>query len=145
MTTLNRLDLKSGRFTYLEVLYYNENNVPITDYRTFIIGSNSERWQEWLNRGEPFQVESTGLEGWVTAHFTARQEQIKNKNARFWYAYNRTGKKLRKRYLGSSAGLTLERLREVADRLAGELPAGQVDPELGEEASHPANVTSAGD
>ena len=49
--------------------------------------------------------------------FTARCEQIKGKGA-YWYAYRRHGKKVRKKYLGKTARLTPQRLRQIAAELA---------------------------
>ena len=109
MTTANRLDLSSGQLVYYET--------SVAEYRTLFASHDIERWQAWLARGEPFLVEGVGAEGWIVAYFTARQEQIKNKQSRFWYAYRRVGGKLRKLYLGRSVGLTLDRLRAVAERI----------------------------
>lgn len=117
MTTANRLDLTSGRLVYCETVDRNEQGAPVVEYRTLSVSHDIERWQAWLARGEPFQVEGTGPEGWTVAHFTARMERIKNKQSCFWYAYRRVGGKLRKLYLGRSADLTLDRLRAVAERI----------------------------
>lgn len=122
MTTANRLDLTSGRLAYYEMTSQNEQGAPVAEYRTLFASHDVERWQAWLARGEPFQVEGMGPEGWIVAYFTARLEQIKNKQSRFWYAYHRADGKLRKLYLGRSVDLTLDHLRAVAERII-ELPA----------------------
>lgn len=120
MTTANTLDLTSGRLVYCETTDQNEQSAPVAEYRTLLV-SDIERWQTWLDRGEPFQVEGVGAEGWTVAYFTARQEQIKNKQSRFWYAYRRVGGKLRKLYLGRSADLTLVQLRAMAERITAHI------------------------
>jgi len=51
--------------------------------------------------------------------YTARQEAVQ-RGERYWYAYRRTGQKLRKKYLGKTADLTLARLEQVARLLQTE-------------------------
>lgn len=53
--------------------------------------------------------------------YTARRER--RRGGDYWYAYARRGPKLRKAYLGRSAGLTWARLLAVAESLAGPPPA----------------------
>jgi LuxR family maltose regulon positive regulatory protein len=45
--------------------------------------------------------------------YTARQEH-RGRDERYWYAYLRLGQKVRKKYLGKTAELTLTRLEQVA-------------------------------
>jgi hypothetical protein len=47
-------------------------------------------------------------------NYRARKEEIKNREGQYWYAYKRIDGKLRKRYLGKSNDLTLERLEAAA-------------------------------
>lgn len=51
---------------------------------------------------------------------TARKESRQWGNG-YWYAYNRVGPKLMKRYMGRTADLTLMRLEEMAARLSGDV------------------------
>jgi LuxR family maltose regulon positive regulatory protein len=73
------------------------------------VGTKS--WYAWLtnHKGFTYQDES--------GSFTARCEQIKGKGA-YWYAYRRHDKKVRKKYLGKTARLTPQRLRQIAAELA---------------------------
>src|SRR5207248_11552247 len=51
--------------------------------------------------------------------YTARQES-RERGERYWYAYLRTGEKLRKKYLGRTNDLTIARLEQVARVLHAE-------------------------
>src|SRR5215467_14821937 len=51
--------------------------------------------------------------------YTARQEH-RGRDERYWYAYLRLGQKVRKKYLGKTADLTLARLEQVARVLQAE-------------------------
>jgi len=48
--------------------------------------------------------------------YTARKERTLQGNG-YWYAYRRDGKRVRKKYLGKSETMTVERLEHVASRL----------------------------
>ncbi len=68
-------------------------------------------WFAWLANHKGFAYQDE------VGRFTARCEQIKGKGA-YWYAYRRHGKKVRKKYLGKTAKLTPQRLRQIAAQLA---------------------------
>lgn len=87
---------------------------------------NSQQWWSWLNSddAESFRFECDfGVKG-----YRARREEIKARSGSFWYAYKRVEGKLRKRYLGKSEELSLERLESVAYDLAK--PAEPIQPKI---------------
>jgi hypothetical protein len=88
--------------------------MELPDGHCFEIGSHE--WWEWVSsdKAESFRFECDhGVKG-----YRARKESIKSRSGSFWYAYKRVGGKLRKRYLGKSDELTLERLESAAYDLA---------------------------
>ena len=70
-------------------------------------------WREWLTGKASFAFR--GQQG----SYTARREQIKPGDW-YWYAYRRSQKRVRKKYLGKSETLSLQRLEEVAALFNGE-------------------------
>jgi ATP/maltotriose-dependent transcriptional regulator MalT len=64
-------------------------------------------WREWLEQATSFAFR--GQRG----TYTARREQIKPGDW-YWYAYQRSQKRVQKKYLGKSEALSLQRLEEVA-------------------------------
>jgi len=82
--------------------------------KCFEVGSHE--WWDWISssQAESFRFECDfGVKG-----YRARKEEIKARAGSFWYAYKRVEGKLRKRYLGKSEELTLERLESIAYDLA---------------------------
>jgi chromosome segregation ATPase len=82
--------------------------------KCFEVGSRE--WWDWLNSSdaESFRFDCDfGAKG-----YRARKEEIKARSGSFWYAYKRIEGKLRKRYLGKSEELSLERLESIAYDLA---------------------------
>src|SRR4028118_40044 len=82
--------------------------------KCFEVGSHE--WWSWVtsNQAGSFRFECDfGVKG-----YRARKEEIKSRSGSFWYAYKRVDGTLRKRYLGKSDELTLERLESVAYDLA---------------------------
>lgn len=89
---------------------------------------NSQEWWAWVNsdEAESFRFECDfGVKG-----YRARKEEIKTRSGSFWYAYKRVEGKLRKRYLGKSNELSLERLESVAYDLAKPTEPNQTKIEL---------------
>jgi LuxR family transcriptional regulator, maltose regulon positive regulatory protein len=79
---------------------------------------DSPAWFAWLA-----ELPSFAFHGQVGS-YTARQER-RGLDERYWYAYRRTGQKLRKKYLGKTTELALARLEQVAGLLEAErFPAG---------------------
>src|SRR5437879_13741665 len=73
-------------------------------------------WYAWLTQAEAFAFTSP------SGTFTARKEQAGNRRGGwYWKAYRKAGGKLASAYLGKSERVTLERLRAVAAKLAGEV------------------------
>src|SRR5438067_9504010 len=70
-------------------------------------------WFAWLAEQSSFAFHGQ------TGSYTARLEAVQ-RGERYWYAYRRTGHKLRKKYLGKPADLTLVRLEQVARLLQAE-------------------------
>jgi hypothetical protein len=68
----------------------------------------SAAWFGWLAAGRTFYLDNPGV--------TFRCET--RRNGQFWYAYKRTGGKLRKRYAGRADALTVDGLAAIAGRLA---------------------------
>jgi LuxR family maltose regulon positive regulatory protein len=93
-------------------------------------------WYSWLANHEGFAYQDE------TGRFTARCEQIKGKGA-YWYAYRRHGKKVRKKYLGKTARLTPERLRQIAAELAETTGIGAPTTLTSEAVSQPPIATRA--
>ena len=88
----------------------------------------THEWWEWVNsdKAESFRFECEhGVKG-----YRARKEGIKSRSGSFWYAYKRIDGKLRKRYLGKSEELTLERLESVAYDLAKPTEARETELQL---------------
>jgi hypothetical protein len=94
--------------------------------KCFEVGSHE--WWNWVtsNQAGSFRFECDfGVKG-----YRARKEEIKSRSGSFWYAYKRVDGTLRKRYLGKSDELTLERLESVAYDLAKPREPRQLEPEL---------------
>src|SRR3989442_5802639 len=108
---------------------------------------NTPAWFAWLAG-----VSSFAFRG-QAGSYTARQEAVQ-RGARYWYAYLRTGQKLRKKYLGKTTDLTLARLEQVARLLQAErardeppgaaLVAPQESPPTPQAVIPPAQKTAAG-
>ena len=78
----------------------------------FAVGSPS--WAAWLTDPATRSFSFRGPSG----AFTARKEYRAHGDA-YWTAYRRRGGRLRKKYLGKAEKLTLERLNDAAEALAG--------------------------
>jgi LuxR family transcriptional regulator, maltose regulon positive regulatory protein len=81
----------------------------------------SPTWLAWLAEQSSFAFHGQ------SGSFTARLEAMQ-RGERYWYAYLRTGQKVRKKYLGKTADLTVARLEQVARLLQAER-AGAVFPD----------------
>lgn len=79
--------------------------------RTIVV--NSLAWYEWLEHGHGFYFEHPA------SNFTAR------KSHHYWYAYKRKQGKLNGVYIGKEKNITLERLNEVAYKLAQARQVGE--------------------
>lgn len=76
---------------------------------TLTFEEDSQVWREWLEQAASFAFR--GQKG----AYTARREQVKPGDW-YWYAYQRSQRRVRKKYLGKSEVLSLQRLEEVAAR-----------------------------
>jgi len=88
--------------------------MELPDGHCFEVGTSE--WWNWLKseKAKSFRFECDfGVKG-----YRARKEEIKSRSGSFWYAYKRVNGKLRKRYLGKSEELSLERLESIAYDLA---------------------------
>ena len=80
------------------------------------IAFDSPAWFAWLA-----QVPSFAFSG-KSGSYTARKE-IRHGDV-YWYAFQRTGEKLAKKYLGTTNGLTIARLEEIAGLMQADQAAG---------------------
>ena len=74
---------------------------------TLPFAPGSPQWFSWLSSIPSFTF--TGKLGSITI-----RQEARGGAGTYWYAYRRQGDKMRKRYLGRTADLTLEHLEEVA-------------------------------
>jgi hypothetical protein len=65
----------------------------------------------------PFVVLALHHDGYLINAYTARCEQQKDRHALRWHAYKRVGGTLRKRYIGRSEDVTIERLQKIAEHI----------------------------
>src|SRR5215469_16547727 len=73
----------------------------------FLLTDDEEQWVAWLESISAFTFQ--GQQGPLTVRKEARL-----RGDQYWYAYRRVGPRMRKKYLGRSAALTLARLEEIA-------------------------------
>src|SRR5215210_4727387 len=76
---------------------------------------NSAAWAAWR---EDQATHSFSFQG-PAGTFTARKERRSGGDEAYWTAYRKRGGRLRKKYLGKAEKLTLERLNDAAEALAG--------------------------
>ena len=74
---------------------------------SLLFDESSPTWYVWLEQTTSFAFRGQ------SGVYTARREQIKPGDC-YWYAYQRSQKRVRKKYLGKSEALSLRRLEEVA-------------------------------
>lgn len=89
---------------------------------------NSPSWWEWLDSDQAVAFTFDCEHG--VKNYRARKEAIKGKSGKFWYAYKRYNGTLRKRYIGKSEELTLERLEGIAYDLLTPTKAREPKPML---------------
>src|SRR5215467_9776550 len=119
MVLQKRLPVVSEHFFYLPERTAQEGT-PIE------VGS--PRWHDWLadEAHRSFSLRH------ALGTFTARRERVRQ--GWYWYAYHKSGGKLRKAYLGKAEEITLERLERVTAMLMGQSDAGPpVDGHLSDE------------
>lgn len=89
---------------------------------------NSPQWWEWLESDEAVAFTFDCDHG--IKNYRARKEAIKGKSGKFWYAYKRHEGTLRKRYIGKSEELSLEKLEAIAYDLLTPAKPRESKPEL---------------
>ncbi len=72
-------------------------------------------WFAWLAQGTPF-----AFVGKTASCRCLLRQETRQRGERYWYAYHRSGKTLRKKYVGKAAAVTLTRLEEVAHLLSAD-------------------------
>ena len=77
---------------------------------------DSPTWFAWLDQVPSFAF--TGQSGSFTARKETRHGDV------YWYAYLRKGEKLAKKYLGTTSGLTIARLEDMADLMQADRAGG---------------------
>ena len=93
-TARSTAKIVDNHLTYREI-------TPLGDfYHTIDI--ESEEFLRWLERGETFSY---------NGEYTVRCE--KRRNTFYWYAFQKEGKKLLKKYIGVSAAVKRQKLLEV--------------------------------
>ncbi|GHO70372.1 hypothetical protein KSC_092640 [Ktedonobacter sp. SOSP1-52] len=83
------------------------------EVKEIVLEADASAWQEVLAQAASFAFR--GRQG----TYTARREQVKQGDW-YWYAYQRSQKRVRKKYLGKGEVLTLQRLEEVAGLFAAD-------------------------
>lgn len=73
---------------------------------------NSPSWWNWVESDQAVAFTFDCDHG--IKNYRARKEAIKGKSGKFWYAYKRHDGTLRKRYIGKSEELSLEKLEAIA-------------------------------
>lgn len=101
----------------------DQAHLDLDDGDTITVGSPN--WERWLDENVSFRFES-GVAG--DDSFTARRQDRKN-GGKFWYAYRKLGGKLRTAYLGKPDELTVEKMLEVATKLASDQISSEVKPQ----------------
>ncbi len=89
---------------------------------------NSPQWWEWLESEDVVAFTFDCDHG--IKNYRARKEEIKGKSGKFWYAYKRHDKTLRKRYIGKSEELSLEKLEAIAYDLLTPVKSRESKPQL---------------
>lgn len=73
---------------------------------------NSPSWWSWVDSDQAVAFTFDCDHG--IKNYRARKEAVKGKSGKFWYAYKRHDGTLRKRYIGKSEELSLEKLEAIA-------------------------------
>lgn len=79
------------------------------------MGHEEPAWFAWLAQGTSF-----AFVGKTASCRCLLRQETKQRGERYWYAYHRGGKTLRKKYVGKAAAVTLTRLEEVAHLLSAD-------------------------
>ncbi|GER91227.1 HTH-type transcriptional regulator MalT [Dictyobacter vulcani] len=82
-----------------------------TDEPSPALMDSSDDWLRWLETHDAFAF--AGRNGRINL----LKERRRNKDEGYWYAYRRHQGRMRKRYLGLSSQLSIDRLEEMADLL----------------------------
>jgi LuxR family transcriptional regulator, maltose regulon positive regulatory protein len=72
-------------------------------------------WFAWLAQGTPF-----AFVGKTASCRCLLRQEAKQRGESYWYAYHRSGKTLRKKYVGKAAAITFTRLEEAAHLLSAD-------------------------
>ena len=103
---------------------------------------DSPQWFVWLEAPENDTFSyalHNHAKGYIDGFMTVRKER-RQRGGLYWSAYRRQGRRLRKLYLGTSASLTADCLRQAAARLyASEDPHGERAGALSAPAPSPCN------
>ncbi|QBD74762.1 hypothetical protein EPA93_01640 [Ktedonosporobacter rubrisoli] len=107
------------RTTHLHLLRWSQQEQRyIITFGTLTLDSGiisvDQAWQKWLD-----MLTSFAFEGRAGVHCTIRKERLRRGDA-YWYAYRSFQGHTKKRYLGRTAHLSLDRLEEISARLGAE-------------------------
>ncbi len=80
---------------------------------------DSDKWFLWLEENDSFRAEISIGRDRVT--MSMRKEINGRHKTGYWYAYSKVDGKTKKKYLGHSSDLSLDKLRQVADDFLHEI------------------------
>jgi hypothetical protein len=87
--------------------------------RVFNIRIDSDKWFLWLDQNDSFRAEISIGRSRVT--LSVRKEINGRHKTGYWYAYSKVDGKTKKKYLGHSSDLSLNKLQQVADDFLHEI------------------------
>jgi hypothetical protein len=85
---------------------------------SFSLRRDPERWQEWLDAGQGFQIWELHVDGYGVPMCSVRLKRIKGLG--FWYAERKRDGYTRSVHIGKTSALTLDRLWWAADQLVNQ-------------------------
>ncbi len=91
----------------------------VFDSRVQSIRIDSDKWFLWLEENDSFRAQISIGRDRVT--LSVRKEINGRHKTGYWYAYSKVEGKTKKKYLGLSSDLFLDKLRQVADDFLHEL------------------------
>ncbi|GHO87497.1 LuxR C-terminal-related transcriptional regulator [Dictyobacter formicarum] len=94
------------------------------EHDRFLLAAVGPAWLDWLNTHKSFSFQGE------QQSFNMLKETRKHTDEGYWYAYQRQGKRIVKRYVGKSIDITSSRLEEVGLELQGTLPAPLLEPKF---------------
>ncbi|GCE07971.1 LuxR C-terminal-related transcriptional regulator [Dictyobacter aurantiacus] len=91
---------------------------------SFLLPVPGPAWLDWLHTHRSFSFQNG------QQRFNMLKETRKRTNEAYWYAYQRQGKRVVKRYAGKSTDITTSRLEEICMELQGMLSVPLLEPKF---------------